>query len=131
MRALAAGQGLWRSTGSNHAAAWLSATGELQLVREDVGRRNALDKLIGAMARAGIDPADGFVAVTSRVSHEMVRKAVHAGIGTLAAISAPTTLAVRVADASGMTLIGFARGDSASVYTHPERLRPGTTALSR
>jgi len=129
MRALAAGQGLWQSTGASHAAAWMSLAGEPLLVREDVGRRNALDKLVGAMARAAIDPTSGFAAVTSRVSHEMVQQAARAGIGMLAAISAPTALAIRGAEAAGMALIGFARGDSAALYTYPERVRrtPGAT----
>ncbi|MCE9660924.1 MAG: formate dehydrogenase accessory sulfurtransferase FdhD [Burkholderiales bacterium] len=123
MRALAAGQGLWKSTGASHAAAWMSLTGESRLVREDVGRRNALDKLVGAMARAGVAPASGFAAVTSRVSHDMVHQAAQAGIGVLAAISAPTALAIRVAEAAGIVLVGFARGDSAALYTYPDRVR--------
>ncbi|MGZ5132807.1 MAG: formate dehydrogenase accessory sulfurtransferase FdhD, partial [Caldimonas sp.] len=106
-----------------HAAAWVSLSGELLVVREDVGRRNAVDKLVGAMARAGTDPARGFIAVTSRVSGEMVHKVARAGVGLLAAISAPTAAAIRLAEESGMVLAGFARGDDATIYSHPERVR--------
>jgi FdhD protein len=123
MQALAAGQALQRATGATHAAAWISLDGELGTVREDVGRHNALDKLIGALARAGFDPAGGFVAVTSRASYEMVHKTASAGIGLLAAISAPTGLAIRMADEAGLVLAGFARGGNATLYSHAARVR--------
>ena len=122
MRSLAGGQTLQRATGATHAAAWITLAGDLHTAREDVGRHNALDKLIGAMARQGFDPASGFVAVTSRASYEMVHKAASAGVGLLAAISAPTGLAIRMADEAGLALVGFARGDKATIYTHPDRV---------
>jgi FdhD protein len=122
MRALAAGQALQRMTGATHAAAWVSLDGKLATVREDVGRHNALDKLIGALARAGFDPAAGFVAVTSRASYEMVHKTASAGIGLLAAISAPTALAIRIAEQAGLVLAGFVRGDNAALYSHAGRV---------
>lgn len=115
-RELAARQPLNALTGAVHAAAWCARDGGVRLVREDIGRHNALDKLVGAMARAGADPHDGFIAVTSRASLEMVQKTAAAGVGLLAAVSAPTARAVHTAQALGLVLAGFVRGDNAVVY---------------
>ena len=123
MAALKERQVLHQATGAVHAAGWADWDGRLQLAREDVGRHNALDKLVGALAFRGQDPRDGFAIVTSRASYEMVQKTAAAGIRLLAAISAPTAMAVRLAEHSGVTLAGFVRQDRQVVYAHRERVR--------
>lgn len=120
-------QPLGRATGAAHAAAFCDAQGRIVAVREDVGRHNALDKLLGALLRprgegAECPAAQGFVVVSSRASHEMVQKTAAAGITLLAAVSGVTTLAVDTAEAAGLCLLGFARGADFSVYTQARRV---------
>ncbi|GAB3387448.1 formate dehydrogenase accessory sulfurtransferase FdhD [Lysobacter fragariae] len=117
---LAARQPLNARSGGVHAAGFVGEHG--LLVREDVGRHNALDKLVGAMVHAGTDPGHGFLVITSRASYEIVHKAAMAGIGIVIAISAPTDLAIRTAEAAGITLAAFARGDAFNLYSHPGRI---------
>ena len=117
-------QHLQQQTGATHAAAWLNSDGALLLVREDIGRHNALDKLIGALARGGHDVSSGAALITSRASYEMVQKAATLGIGLLAAISAPTSLAVQLAEQTNVTLVGFVRSrQSHVIYAGSQRLR--------
>ncbi len=117
-------QPLQQETGATHAAFWLDEQHRIALSREDVGRHNALDKLVGALTRQGTDFSVGALLVTSRASYEMVQKSIQMGIGLLLAISAPTALAIRMADQFNLTLAGFARQGHHVVYAHPERFIP-------
>ena len=115
-------QPLQAVTGATHGAAWCAPDGEVIRLREDVGRHNALDKLIGSLSRDNFDPAGGFILVSSRASYEMVYKTAAAGVQLLMAVSAPTTLAVEFAQRSGITLVGFARPGRHNIYTFEERV---------
>ena len=116
---LSAHQVLNQATHAVHAAGWAAPDGEIECVREDVGRHNALDKLIGALLGCGTDASQGFLVVTSRCSFEMVEKAAAFGAGLLVAISAPTSLGVERARHHGIALVGIARPDAVTVFTAP------------
>jgi FdhD protein len=117
-------QPAFAKTGGLHAAALLDPDGTVRCVREDVGRHNAVDKVVGWALREDLLPlSEAILFVSSRASFELTQKAVLAGIGVLVAVSAPSSLAVELAEQAGLTLIGFARGDSMNIYTHPERVR--------
>jgi len=125
LKAIQAQQAMQQQTGATHASAFVLADGTVAIVREDVGRHNALDKLIGALHRSHMEQgqrANGFIITTSRASFEMVQKTATAGVAMLVAVSAPTGLAVRVAEQCGLALVGFARQNRYVVYSHNERI---------
>lgn len=122
---LLAGQEVFKVSGGTHGAGLFDSSGEILVVKEDIGRHNAVDKVLGYMLLSGVDPADKGLMLSGRLSYEMVLKAARARIPLVCSVSAPTALGIEVALATGVTLVGFLRGGSFNVYSHPERIGGG------